>query len=778
MSAPAAPLGARLVPHAVALAFGLGITASLVTRPGWPWWSVAPVVVIGVIGVGRADPRRAAAVLVACVAILGWWWGGLRLGATDVTPIRTAGGVAGVVEVADPPVAGEAGARAVVRVVSLHGAEGEATPAGARLFLVVDAEDAATMGHGVRRRVRGTLRPAASTGDPAWWRAYVERRGIVGTLRATSVDEAGRRGGAGGVRDRARDALGRAVVRGLSGDRAAIVRGMAFGGGAGLSDATRTDMRDAGIWHLMAVSGQNITYVSFAVVTLLVAAGIRRRRAAVIGAVAVIGYCLMCDGGASVGRAGVVGVLVVVAGVLSNPADRWYLTIVALDILLAVQPRSIDDPGLQLSFAAVVGLLTLTPPLAVWLSGLMPKVVADLAAQALAASLATAPVTVLRFETLSLAGLVANLVAVPLAAPTVVLATAGAAVGALAWPLGVVPVWCAGLGADAIRVVGWSAARLPGATVRPGWIGVAAAVAVAGGVVWARWWLWTATPHDRGSGGRATRVGMPRRTVAVAVALAVLVAGVVVRHRVAGRPVWPAVPSVTMLDVGQGDATLFRSPDGRAMLVDTGPPGDPAPVVARLRRMGVRRLDLVVLTHRQQDHDGALDAVREAFDVVAVARAGARGRGANPAADAALGPGDRITLGSWRAEVLWPPDGTRSDDPNRDSVVMVVRAPGVSVLVGGDAESDVLRRAAPGRVDVLKVAHHGSADPQLPGLLRTLRPRVAVVSVGAANPYGHPDAGTMRALDAAAVRVWRTDRDGSVEVRPADRDDLTVRADG
>ena len=175
----------------------------------------------------------------------------------------------------------------------------------------------------------------------------------------------GRRAAAAGWRG-ARDGL-RAVGRrraaaGLGGDRAALVRGMALGGGAGLSESAAQAFRDAGLWHLLAVSGQNVAVVAVAALALLRALGVRRR-IAVAGALAlIVTYCLACDGGASVGRAGVVGALGLLCELRSSPRERWYLLLAALAALLAHQPRALGDPGLQLSFAAVAGLLVVAPP--------------------------------------------------------------------------------------------------------------------------------------------------------------------------------------------------------------------------------------------------------------------------------------------------------------------------------------------------------------------------------------------------------------------------------
>ena len=139
--------------------------------------------------------------------------------------------------------------------------------------------------------------------------------------------------------------------------------------------------------------------------------------------------------------------------------------LVGLSVLLAHQPRAIEDPGLQLSFAAVSGLFLLAPPAAAWLTGWMPARIADLAGLAAAASLATAPVVVWHFGRLSIAGLALNVVAVPLAAPIVILALAGLAAGAVVPAAGVVLAWVAGLGAWALLLAARGAAAIPGAAV-------------------------------------------------------------------------------------------------------------------------------------------------------------------------------------------------------------------------------------------------------------------------------------------------------------------------
>jgi competence protein ComEC len=244
---------------------------------------------------------------------------------------------------------------------------------------------------------------------------------------------------------------------------------------------------------------------------------------------------------------------------------------------------------------------------------------------------------------------------------------------------------------------------------------------------------------------------------------------------------------VTFLDVGQGDAALLETPSAR-VLVDQGPPE--ANVARQLVRMGIRSLSALVLTHPQRDHVGGAAAVVRQLRVGVVldpmlaatgpereeAVAAARERGV-PVRTARTG--EEFRAGGLVLRVLWPPDpGLPHEDPNLNAVVLVASYGETEVFLPADAESEVTARLPLGSYEILKVAHHGSEDPGLDEELRVLRPRVAVISAGRSNDYGHPRPETLAALATVpGLAVYRTDEDGRVVVE-SDGRRLRVRTAG
>ncbi len=536
-----------------------------------------------------------------------------------------------------------------------------------------------------------------------------------------------------------------------------------------IAPAIVEQFKRSGLAHLLAVSGQNVLLLSALALACLIALGVplRWRLAWLLALIAV--YVPVAGGGPSIQRAGIMGAAGVVATLATRPASRWYALGLAAAVTLAINPRVSADPGWQLSFAAVIGIFLLSEPLARLLGGARPGIrgaLAQGAALTVAATLATAPMMAAHFGTAALLALPANLLAAPAVAPVMWLGMAIAALGQLGWvpvePLSALAGILAGFVA---QVAAWFAA--------PGW---ALAEVELGGplplaLAYAALAALTALLLRWSARRRALGIAPAGRRVALAAALAglLLVAG----HG-GGAPAGSfAGLRVSFLDVGQGDAILLQPPGRAPTLIDAGL--DRAGVAERLEQLGVRRLGALIATHPEADHVGGVPAVLAGTPTkrLIFARrdprtiAAARAAGARPTRVAA---GDRWRQGAMRLEVIWPPRerlaaaraaAGRAGDPNALAVVVVIRWHGFGLLLAADAESE-LAPFASGPVDVLKVAHHGSEDAGLDRLLDAARPRLAVISVGSPNPYGHPAPATLEALAAAGVEVLRTDLEGTV----------------
>ena len=582
-------------------------------------------------------------------------------------------------------------------------------------------------------------------------RTWLRRHGVHVVLKGRAPEIVGRRGGLGGVADRLRSAIGTALASGVSGERRAVLLGIVLGEDEGLDRSLRDAFRASGLYHLLAVSGQNVALVAGGVLLVAWLFGIPRM-AAQVGALAAIGaYVLAVGAQPSVVRAGVAGALASLAWICARERDRWWFLLLGALVLLAWSPYNLLDPGFQLSFAAVAAIFTLVPRVMRRLEGYpLPRAAAAVVAVSIACGVATAPILLFEFGSVPAYSVLANAMAAPVVAPLLGLGLLSAALHPFAPDVAALLSWLDGWLAAYLVVSARAVSSLPYAQLSTLAV-LAVGVALAGAIVLAR----------------------RSRTVAILAAVAALV---VIAWRAAPDPAVPPPVAlrVTFLDVGQGDATLLQVPQG-SMLVDQGPPE--ADVARQLRRFGIRDLSLLLLTHPQRDHVGGAAGVLSSTRVGVVLDP--RLASSVPEERAALAeakeqsvpvvtarPGLEYAIGRLRVRVLWPDGpGVPSEDPNLRAVVCLVSYGETDVLLGADAESPVLLPLRLPPVEVLKVSHHGSADAQLPALLEDLRPRVAVISAGEGNTYGHPTPETLAALDAApGLAVYRTDRDGAVTI--------------
>lgn len=720
-----------------------------------------------------------------------------RLAAIDATGAGLEPGdrIEGTAHLTSAPRTGPFGSSAEARMTS-------GAALGARLLVRFPRDAPVPAGAGVGSEVElaGAVRPPKPVGTGEFDLAsYLRRRGVAGELDAERLELTGRRrGGLAGAVDAMRRRAENAIASGLAPGSQALARGMVLGQDEAIDPTVRDDFRASGLAHVLAVSGQNVMLLAALAFPLLAALGLSPGARIAI-TVALIGlYVPLAGAGPSLQRAGVAGAASLVALAASRPSSRGYALLLAACVTLAVNPRAWSDPGWQLSFAAVTGILVLAPPVRSLLSPL-PRLLAEGVAITVAATLATAPLLAHHFGTVSLAGLPANVIALPLIAPIMWLGMLRAALGqlsALGWPADVAAELAntaLGFVLDplirALSALASYFAGLPGSQIGlslSSRAGVVAAYAGMGAAVAGVLRLTARTHSARAPVAAAWRRLPATRRAAIVFGLVAVSA--LIFARATAPPAAPGVLTVSFLDVGQGDATLIQHPDGSAVLFDGGPPE--ARVARLLRGAGVRRLSAVVMTHASRDHQGGVAEVIERYpvDLLVDGGDGTLDRDFRATVRAAADRGIRrvkavapmmLRFGGLGVRILAPeprPAGPPPEDPNARAVVAVVTAGGFDLLLSADAESPSLAPLTLPDVDAMKVAHHGSSDPGLGELLDRLRPEVAAIEVGSGNSYGHPTPSTLAALEEAGVVTYRTDEDGTVTLTVRDGQ-MSVRTD-
>ncbi len=715
----------------LAVAFGVGLWAGLdpFVFPGAALWGVAVSLVATSGWLAARAPLGGA---VGIMGVAGMLWGTAAVRERDATCTGrwAAGGRAG-----------EGHTRAVIARL------GDPAPAQGG---IVDAEVLpGTCGGSVRLR---WPEDHAARGGTTWVVAG-KWSGVLLVVRRMRVLDPVPRG-----RGALRDALAAKSTE-LFGARAPIVNALVFAPNARLDSDIRERYVRSGLAHLLSISGLHVGFIAAWLALILRKFPLAPPARFGATAVLLLGYLWLLGFPAPAVRAGAMLVLVEVARLRERVvAPRGVVALAALAVLVQ-DAWALESVGAWLSVAGVGAV--------VWAGRAFARAprLARLAAPALAATLVTAPISALAFGTVAPIGVLANLIAIPLAGvavPGLVMALV------LSWlasePAHLIAAG-AGLGLALLDLVARGAALVPGGPVVmvAGWRAalVWAAVAVAA------WWLWNS----------------PRRPWLIAARVAfVSTVFVTTTFRDVISLDDCRCLTVHFLDVGQGDAAALRTPNGRWIVIDGGPrtPERDAGrrvVVPFLRGQGVGRVAVLVATHGDADHLGGLPAVVEAFDPELVLEpgeplgrplyleflAGVEASGArwHPAR-----AGDRVEVDGVVLEVLSPDSlWLRLPlDVNEHGVVLRVRYGAVRLLFQADAGLPVESRlvGTVGRVDLLKVGHHGSRSATSDEWLDELEPRTAVISVGRHNNYGHPAPDVLARLARHGVTVFRTDQSGTI----------------
>ncbi len=535
----------------------------------------------------------------------------------------------------------------------------------------------------------------------------------------------------------------------VPGEAGAVLCGMALGGYDGLSEATREAFAATGLAHILSVSG---THMALVAGFLILVIGRRGKMQLALVLLLLFAYALLCGGSAPVWRS-----LLMCAAVLAGTnsykkAQNGNIFCAAAILLLLYNPLWLLDAGFQLSFAATGGLLFLYPQIRAQAGFIRFAPVREGIAVTLAAQLAALPFLLWHFNQLSLITFAANILLVP-AMELLVIIT----LGGLCLPFaGTFLIYAAGLAMQPLlNAVGFLASA-PAAVVNIPHLPFVCFILYYPALLayFKRDWFNAAE----------------RRCTLLLCTAGILV--LIIWKSLAPQPF-----TVHFIDVGQGDAALVQTGDGKNIVVDCGGlHGDfdtgSRIIVPYLRYLGVDEIDLLALSHGHHDHAGGAAGTARLVKVKKLLLPQEE-----PSEDVArllryVKPEDVITakagssyrLGECSIEVL--ASGKSAGGSNESSVIMRIASPEGSILFTGDADESI-ELAAAGRIkasDVLKVAHHGSNYSSSELFLKQAKPEIAVISAGADNGYGHPGREALQRLHGAGAKVLRTDKLGAVKV--------------
>jgi competence protein ComEC len=637
-------------------------------------------------------------------------------------------------------------------------------------------------------RITGEIEPLDQVGN-AGYRAFLERQGFVGTVSDSAEIELLQSSWLFSFRNR----LAHSISTALAEPQASLAEGLLLGVRSHMPDELRSDFSRTGTSHLLAISGFNLAVIGGAILGAAAWVFGRQRPVYLVVTLVIVWlYSALTGMQPPVLRSAIMFSLVLMALWLGRPGSALTALVFSAAVMVGANPRVLWEISFQLSFMAVAGLILIQPPLQQWGERVMPeghwvspvvKPVFNSFAVGLAAILATLPLMVYYFQSFSLVGLPATVVASAFVTAATMLAGATALLGLFAPPLAWVVGWVASFFLICIvATVEWFA-RVPLASVEVGsmdgvgvWVYYLVLLAivsrgwlgqmVSGPLALARRWM------DK-LGEKAYRLPKKRTAVAFVVCASLIWVAVL------------AVPDtkleVSFLDVGQGDAILIKTPAGQQILIDGGP--NPDTVCQQLGKklpFWDKSLDMVVLTHSDDDHLVGLMGVLQHYGVKHVLESGF---GEGPFYREWLAQieekkidwsiaraGQEMDLGEGiRLEVLYPYDefleGSESGT-NSNSVVLRLVWNKVSLLFTGDAdygaEQDIMYGGVVHDLNstVLKVSHHGSKYATSSGFLAAVDPQVAVISVGEGNTFGHPSDETLARLSVA--QVYRTDEQATI----------------
>lgn len=567
-----------------------------------------------------------------------------------------------------------------------------------------------------------------------------------------------------------RDRMISVINRSLPKEQAALLNGMLIGYTAQMDKEMQKDFSNAGLSHIMAVSGMNIAFIVFPMMFVLKKLRLKQKVSNIIIIITVIIFCFITGFSPSVLRAAIMAIIILIGQIMRREADVITSISFASTILLLYNPNSLFNIGFQLSFAATLSLILFYKTIRNHIDfKFIPKVLTDVLAATIAAQLGVLPMIALYFNKISLISIVANLLVVPLVEIVTILGFVMVIIGQLSILISQLIGYVNSTILTFILWVSKASSQIPYSVIT---VTTPPIVFILIYYIIVLFFFWYKPTFK-------FQVKYRYYFAALGLGTALIII----------TTLTPGNLEVVFIDVGEGDSSLIRTSTGKTVLIDGGGKSsklytDPnigeTIIIPFLLDYGVSKLDLVVATHAHDDHIGGLKPVLKDFPVEnLILPYNSDNKGFNEILDISktknistrfCRKGDIIRLDlKTTLKVLFPEQEStvNTTSLNNTSLVLKLLYKNTSLLFTGDIDGEVekqlLEENSNLKADILKVAHHGSMYSTTDGFLEAVKPKAAIISVGK-NTFGHPSTSVIERLDIKKIKLFRTDEDGAVIV--------------